>query len=363
MPVSSTGFKRRRFSDIFASMDVKAREEFGADINTGEKTPLGIMLRLMAWSLGEAWQEIEDVYHSTDITSAEGNRLLRLAASKGITPYEEEYATGQIRIVGTPGYTLPAGFLVKTGEGVVFATVDSLTLNINGSGTVAIKAMTAGYTGNVAAESITIVVNPSAHVSAVSNPEATDGGRDSESLFDFRNRYFEEVQSPPANGNRAHYIKLVRQIPGIADARVFRAVDGGGTAKVVLLSEDRRTPNAVAVATAAELINNDEYDNRPINAAVTVVGVTEVLISVSAMLTLRSGGTMVAAEEQIRETIGAYLQKLAFTDLVVRYNKIGEAILDAADVLDYSNLQVNGGTANLELAEDQVPVMGAVTIT
>jgi uncharacterized phage protein gp47/JayE len=58
-----------------------------------------------------------------------------------------------------------------------------------------------------------------------------------------------------------------------------------------------------------------------------------------------------------------YLKSLAFIDPIVRYSKIASILLDTPSVLDYSNLTVNGGTANVTIADGSVAVGGTVTFS
>lgn len=102
----------------------------------------------------------------------------------------------------------------------------------------------------------------------------------------------------------------------------------------------------------------------PINdPVITVVGVTEVMISVSATLTLKSGGIIDNARLQAKEALSKYLYDIAFVDQIVRYAKAGEAILSADDVLDYTDLKINNGTANVELQGDQIPILGVLNLS
>ncbi|WP_211750241.1 baseplate J/gp47 family protein [Paenibacillus sp. Marseille-Q4541] len=354
MPIDETGFRRKRFPELVSDMEGKSREAFGEDINTSETTLLGIMLRLMSWIIADIWQDVEDVYHSSDMHTAEGYRLIRLAANKGVIPIEEQYATGTLRILGVPGYTEPAGFLIKTGEGVLFETTQSVTLNSNGSGDVSIEAMEPGDSGNVEPETITIVVNPNANVTMVTNLVATSGGRDQETQTEFRERYFEEVRDPSSSANPSQYKKWAKEIPGVYDARVFRAAGGGGNVLVVILNADNRAPSAAVV----RAVNDYIQSVKPVDAVVTVRSVTEVLINITATLTLKESSDLSSVTEQCQTAVSNYLSSI--TDTIVRFNRISEALLSVEDVLDHDGLQINGGKGNLQLAEDEVPIAGAI---
>lgn len=102
----------------------------------------------------------------------------------------------------------------------------------------------------------------------------------------------------------------------------------------------------------------------PIGAKVTVEPAAAVLINVSATLTIASGYNADSVKSAITENIRAYIKSLAFADdNDARYARIGTAILDTQGVLDYSNLLVNGGTANVAIGPQEVAVLGTVTLT
>ena len=47
----------------------------------------------------------------------------------------------------------------------------------------------------------------------------------------------------------------------------------------------------------------------------------------------------------------------------VRYNRILAMLLSCDGVVDCTSLTVNGGTANLPVSGEQVPVLGTVSVT
>jgi uncharacterized phage protein gp47/JayE len=169
-------------------MELKTRETFGETTNTSARTPLGLILRVVAWVIARLWQDTEQVYNSGYINTAEGNSLDRLGPHVGISRIMEQYATGAVTITGTPGYIVQAGFRVAAGDRY-FETVDEIMIGSSGTANVAIKAIEPGQEGNVAAGTITDVVNPNADVSSVSNSAATSGGRAKETDTEFRERF------------------------------------------------------------------------------------------------------------------------------------------------------------------------------
>ena len=53
---------------------------------------------------------------------------------------------------------------------------------------------------------------------------------------------------------------------------------------------------------------------------------------------------------------------MAFKDNYISFAKVGNIIIDSTGVLDYSDLKINDGTSNILIEDDEVAVLGGVTI-
>lgn len=186
--LDANGFKRKTYDDLLKDLSAKAKEHFGADANISSRAALGIFIRIMAWFLSLAWQAIEAVYHSGYRNSAEGVQLDKLLPLAGTRRLQAEYATVPITLTGTPNHTEPAGFIVGTENDVNFETIQDCTLDASGVGTVEAVCTQIGSIGKVVANRITVIVNPSADITSVTNLVASDGGRDKETDIEARER-------------------------------------------------------------------------------------------------------------------------------------------------------------------------------
>ncbi|MBW2672331.1 MAG: baseplate J/gp47 family protein [Deltaproteobacteria bacterium] len=190
-----TGFNRKRYADIIADKEERARALFGESVNLQENSPLGLFIRLNAWEEARLWQIVEEVYYSRFIDTAEGESLDLLVSHIGMTRTPAVKATGEITISGTDGVIVPEGFVVQTVDGCQFVTTEEVT--ISGETAIApIEAVVAGAAGNVPAYTITQIVNPLPGVSTVTNESPTTGGKDRESDTDLRMRYKRSVALP-----------------------------------------------------------------------------------------------------------------------------------------------------------------------
>lgn len=197
--LDSAGFKRKRFADLISEMEVKAKEAFGDDVNTSERSVLGIFLRIVAWFMAYLWSNAEDVYNSGYKDTAEGVSLDRLGPYVGIERRADEYATVPLQIAGTPMKIIPASWRAATETGVYFETTAEATIPAGGQVTIPARAVSAGLSGNVGAGTVSVVVNPDPDITAVTNPTAASGGRERETDFELRQRWDLSVASVGAS--------------------------------------------------------------------------------------------------------------------------------------------------------------------
>ncbi len=292
----------------------------------------------------------------------------------GITRKAAIKATGQVRFTGAAGTVIPAGTTVSTSADLVtntgaveFITGQEAAVPAEGYVSVDIEAVEAGKTGNVAAGAVVLLATPVNGVSAVTNESPITGGADTESDDDLRARFFARVRTPGTSGNKSDYMQWALGVAGVGAALVIPLWNGPGTVKVVLLDSDKQPASQAIVDAAQEYIDPDPglgEGKAPIGAAVTVEAATTVNVDVTATVVLTGVRTLAEVQGLFEAALADYLESIAFSsDPTARYVRIGSMLLDTEGVQDYSNLLVNGGTGNVAIADGQVAVKGAVTLT
>ncbi|MGF9711615.1 baseplate J/gp47 family protein [Paenibacillus naphthalenovorans] len=316
------------------------------------------MLAPAASEIAQAKIELDNVLAWGFADTSYGPYLDLRCGERGVTRKAAVKSTGQVTLSGADGTAIPVGTEVSTGGNtpILFVTAAAGTI-ASGSVTVAAEAKVGGASGNVGPGAIKLVLGALAGVVTVTNAAAFNGGADTESDADLLARYLETVRRPATSGNANQYRQWALEIAGISDARVFPIWNGNGTVKVVLLDADKRAPVTAKVTEVSDYIESV----RPVGATVTVEGAAEVAINVSGTYTLKAGATLADAQAQILAGLTDYLKTLAFVDPVVRYTQIANVVLNADAVVDYSGLTVNGGTANITVADGSVAVPGTVT--
>jgi uncharacterized phage protein gp47/JayE len=330
------------------------------DIDKRQGSVVYDLLAPAAAELAQAYIEMDNVLNLGFADTTYGEYLDRRAAEQGLTRKPAVKATGRLTFSGPEGTVIPVGTRVST-EGetpIYFVTTTEGTIT-GGTVTVDAEAEVGGVNGNIDAGKITVVLGDLSGVVTVTNTEPFTGGIDEETDEELLARYKEKVTRPITSGNKYQYEAWAKEVPGVADARCYPRWNGNGTVKVVVVDSEKRSPSAQVIQAVADYIESV----RPVLADVTVVGVTEVPINISVTVTLAADADPSTVESDIRENITEYFKKIGFVETVVRYTAIGNAILDANGVIDYSNLTVNGSVANVILNDDEVPILGAVSIT
>lgn len=224
--LDETGFKRKRFDDLFTEMEDKSREAYGETINTSERSVLGILLRVFSWFLAKLWSTAEDVYNSGYISTSSGSNLDRLGPYVGISRILAQYASGIVSIKGTTGHKESAGFRVGTESGIYYDTLEEFTIGPDGTVSVLVEAIEPGQASNVAAGAITVITNPNPNVTGVTNPEPITGGREKETDPEFRARYELSV----AGGGAASLDALRGALLRLESVRAAAVIENNTTA-------------------------------------------------------------------------------------------------------------------------------------
>ncbi|APC65614.1 hypothetical protein AAV35_012640 [Salimicrobium jeotgali] len=216
--LNEKGFRRKTGSEIWDEIESDAKSQYGEQVNTGQKSVIGIILRIFSSTIIVLWEMIEKVYHSSFPSTSTGTSLDRLVKFKGMSRMLERESFGVIDITGTPGTFVDAGFPVSTSSDISFVTMEDVQLDDTGKTTAEIRAVKKGTRSNVKAGAITEIVEPVEHVTAVSNAEPTTGGRDRETDASLLARFqaFTESGSSSAESIESTLI----EIPAVRSAIV-----------------------------------------------------------------------------------------------------------------------------------------------
>lgn len=315
-----------------------------------------------ALELMNAYIELGVAYDARMPDTAVGEDLDIVCAVIGIYRRDPVSAEGTVQFSGPADEEIPTGTRIVAEPDDIplyFTTNETVILDENGEGEVEVTAEDPGLDGNIAAGEMEAVTGYLFDIVSVTNEKELEGGSDIEDDETLRQRYFDRVQLPITSGNAAHYKQWSLEVPGVGDVKVYPIWDGAGTVKVVLIDTEMTAPAQSVIDEVSDHIENE----RPVGADVTVTGATELNIDVSATVQLASGASISEVTSEFEEALTDYLRELAFQDELIRYTQIANLLLDVPDIIDYSDLTVNDGTSNIEPADEEVGVTGAVNFT
>lgn len=234
-------------------------------------------------------------------------------------------------------------------------------------GTAAVRAVckTAGSHGNVLAGSINRILENKARISRVVNPDAAEGGFDTETDEHLIARTLEKIQTPPTSGNIAHYRQWALDVTGVEKVKVFPLARGKGTVDVVIIADGNAQAPEILIREVADYIE----ECRPIGADVLVAGAEPVEISVSAVVLAASGSSQTEITRQMQEQMETYFEEFAFDNgrgyegNIVSYLKVADLLFNCEGIKDVTAYRINGQESSIGLTGRQFPVSGTVGIT
>lgn len=189
-------------------------------------------------------------------------------------------------------------------------------------------------------------------------------GENETSDYDIRTAYYEYVNNLVSDGNVAQYKRWCEEYDGVGNAKVFPLWNGDNTVKVSILSASNTAATETLVAEFQEYLDPGTTGMgdgvAPIGAFVTVSTATEVPISISATVTMKSGYTNTA---DITAAVTDYLASIAYEKNTISYMSIGAVILNVDGVESVDNLKLNGVTNNITIGNEEIPVIGTVDWT
>lgn len=277
-----------------------------------------------------------------------------------------------VTLTGKPGITIPMGTRFLTPSGLQFGLLSSVTIGAEGSAVGQLEAGAVGEAYNIQPGSLShLWVNIPGLESYVNDQAA--GGTDTETGQQLYDRIDEARKRPATSGNGWDYRRWALSVDGVGDAKVVELPQGPGTVGVMLVDSTCAPASPEMVAAVLEYI----LTNKPIGATPIVSAPAALEVTVAAGVTINSAVTTLdEVGRQLTQRVREYLQSLVGAkygriyygpaeDLpyTLVYNRILALLLTIEGVENFSALTVNGGTEDITIPADQVPVLEEVSVT
>lgn len=341
----------------------------------------------VAWYLEGLYMTLNQVQENAYADTAVGQALDYICAERGVYRNQAIPAVRQ----GTFNVEIPAGSTFKTINGansVIFVSGDQVQgEGQEGQYVYRMTCQVPGEIGNSYSGNILPITAISGLTSAVIG-KILVSGTEEETDDSLRARYRASFQSVSFGGNIAAYRSTILAIAGVGAVQVYPAWQGGGTVLCSILDAQLTPAEPGLIEQVQNTICPPEdgesdpsangYGMAPIGAAVTITTATALTLNITCDIQFTSGADAPTYQQQIEDKIQEYLDTVcatwgnALTSQKVEYNvdvyisRIIAAILTIDQVVNVTNLQINGSASDLSLTEtsalQQIPALGTVVI-
>ncbi|GAA4711198.1 baseplate J/gp47 family protein [Brevibacillus fulvus] len=307
---------------------------------------------------------------------AEGEYLDYICEEANVYRSQPDVSKGILRITAQAGVEIPMGYeltsiVLDKDKNPVRVTVDAqATFTTDSTLDVAVTSVDTGADKNVPAGSEWILNPPIPGVEKIEQLANLAGGRDLEDDESLRAKWKEKKQKPIRSGNKQNYVSWALEVTGVGKAKCVPLWNGEGTVKVIIIDTEGLPATPALVAAVQNYIDPDQTGEgngaAPIGAIVTVESAVVKNITVTADVTPNKNNTVDQVLQQFNADLDKYLAGLTFVegpDGYVIYSKVAGLLSNNPYLADYTGLTVNGGTANVTLEINEIPVRGTVTFT
>ena len=218
MALNEQGYHRPTYDEILADKIQKAKDLFGEDIETSDKTPLGKFIRIGAYDMSKAYEDMEALYYSRFPNTATGVSLDRLCVFAGITRNSASRALHKIKVYGEVGTVIGMGELVVCNESgdITFYSINNYVIPESGNVEVIVECAEVGTAGNVV---VTDIVNPITEIDRIEYIGVAEAGEETESDYNLRKRFSLAIAGAGSTNINAIRSALLR-VPTVVSACV-----------------------------------------------------------------------------------------------------------------------------------------------
>lgn len=364
-------------------------EQVDPGLDTRQGSIIQTALGPVAWYLEGVYMTLNQIQENSNPQTAVGESLDLITITRGITRNAARAAVRK----GTFNVEIPSGSTFKTINGadsLIFVSGDEITDESSGENYVyQLTCTTPGTAGN----SYTGAILPITAISGLTSAnigEIITAGTDEETDASLRSRFFASFDVAAFGGNISAYRNAILAIDGVGAVQVYPAWNGGGTVLCSILGSDLKPAIPATVEEVQGIICPSEdggstpspngYGMAPIGAAVTITTGTELVLNITCDIQFQNGiqNGPEMYQSQIEERIQDYINEVVAEwgapiksqtisySVVIYISRIIYSILQISEIVNVSNVRINGSGNDLTLTEtptlQQVPVLGEVVI-
>lgn len=313
----------------------------------------------------EVYKELEFWEKQTFIdTATEDEYVDKHALMFGVKRRLGTKAKGTVKVTGKANSIIEENTIFLNRDGIKYRSLRKEYLSPTGIAEIEIECLSEGKIGNAAIGEITTFEIQNSNIYSVINEKEIINGYDKEPNSVLVARAKEKATRPAHSGNIYDYEQWAKQVDGVGKVLVKPLWNGNGTVKVLVANYNNDIADSSLIQKVRDRIQRD--DGRPIGADVTVDSFTAKNINVNIQVILKAGFSISDVKEKIESLLKAIIKtgNAAFekgNKSILSINRLEKAILEIEGIND-NFIKVNNSNSNLEIAEDEILIVGTVVI-
>jgi len=280
------------------------------------------------------------------------------------------------RFTNTAQALIPVGTIVQSFDGsqqfkvVADATNAAYSAAQNGfiiaagtsSLTVAAQSITAATTANVAAATITQIVNAVQYVDTVTNASPFTGGTNAETDAAYRARFVLYIASL-SKATKAAVQYAISLVPDVSSYTLIENQAIGGATQYgyfyVVVDNGTGAPSSGFLSSVYSAIDSV----RPLGTDFSVIAPTPVTANIAMTLTTAAGYTHSVVTAAVQAAVSQYVSGLGI-GATLPYSRLAQIAYDTSPgVLNVTAVTINSATADITTTSQQEIITGSVTVT
>ena len=196
-------------------------------------------------------------------------------------------------------------------------------------------------------------------------------GAEEESDTNLRRRLCEKIAGPAMNGNAQHYKSWCESVNGVALARIDPLWNGVNTVRAIIVGTDGLGAVESTIEEVQRYVDPGGLGIgegvASIGAHFTAIAAINMTIDVSCNVQLTEGTTLLTIKEKLMHNLTEYFADMSLSSrdkagMLARTAAVSNVIYDTDTIVDYTDLTINGGVANIVIPYTHTPTMGVLTI-
>lgn len=336
------------------------------DIDKRQGSIVHMILASVCMKLEDVLMGSSQLYLQGNPMTATGVNLESIGETIGIFRKVATQSEG-ILVIEPSNVIVPNGsrFSTKFTENVVVFKVIQ-KINYQGKNAYRVRSEEVGYIGNDYIGEL-LPIDYIQNLTSSILVEVDKAGVEEETDNDLRERIVNKQSQQAFGGNIAYYRELIDSYDYIGGLQVYPVWNGGGTVKLVVVDSRQGLVSTTVLEGLKDEIDpinaeGNGIGKAPIGHKVTITTPTLFNITVTADITMAANSVKEIVEERITEEIAKYIRTVQdnwsigniygnYTSTIYQA-KILSAIISVPEVINATNIRVNGSSDDLNLIQN-----------